>query len=80
MLKNFKNTITDLAFSAVNYAENKLSTATGKEKKQIAITFLIEKLAIPNVIKPFAALFFSKFIDNAIEQAVKYLNQVKNED
>ena len=34
MLNNLKEIITDLAFSAVNYAENALSTSSGQDKKR----------------------------------------------
>ncbi|MBR1680373.1 hypothetical protein IJ707_01125 [bacterium] len=80
MFENLKDTITDLAYSAVTYAENKLETSTGKEKKRTAVNYVINKLALPPVLKPFIALLLSSFIDNAIEKAVKYINQVKYED
>ena len=80
MFENFKDTITDLAFSAVNYAENALSTSSGKEKKHAAITFLVNKLMLPPYLKPLIVLCFSGFIDTAVEKAVEYMNQVKNED
>ena len=80
MFKNFKNNISDLAYSAVNYAENVLSTATGQEKKQAAISFVVSKLAIPSTFKPIVILLFTNFIDNAIEKAVEYMHKVRNED
>lgn len=80
MFKNFKDTITDLAYSAVNYAEKAMATASGKEKKRAAVDFLVNKLVLPYPIKPFIVFFFNKFIDKAIEKAVDCMNQIKNED
>ncbi|MGN1125476.1 MAG: hypothetical protein ACI4SM_04750 [Candidatus Gastranaerophilaceae bacterium] len=80
MFENFKDTVSDLAFSAVSYAEEKLSTASGKEKKRMAIEFLICKLPIPIPFKGLASILFAKLIDTAIEKAVSYMNQVKYED
>ena len=80
MFKNFKTTIKELAVSAVNYAENALNSSSGKEKKEAAIAFVVEKLALPPVLKPVIILLFSNFIDNAIETAVTYMKKVRNED
>ena len=80
MFKKFKDNIMDIAFSAVYYAENALSAASGKEKKRAAIAFLVEKLSLPYPIRPIVTILFSNFIDKAIEKAVDYMNQVKNED
>lgn len=80
MFKTLKNTITDLAKLAVNYAENKLSTSTGKEKKKLAVNYVVNKLVVPPVFKPFLVIFFSSFIDKSIEKAVEYMKQLQNED
>ena len=80
MFKKFKEKIKELAGYAVNYAENKLSTSSGKEKKQAAIAFIVERLEFPPMFKPFVIMLFTRFIDNAIEKAVEYMNRVRNED
>lgn len=79
MFKKLKETITDLAYSAVSYAENKLSTSSGQEKKRMAISFLISKLPVASPFKPAIVFFLTEFIDNAIETAVKFMNEVRNE-
>ncbi len=80
ILDKIKETITDLAYSAVSYAENSLSTSSGQEKKRLAITFVVNKLAIATPFKPFVIFILTDFIDNAIEKAVEYMNEVRNED
>lgn len=80
ILDKIKETISDLAYSAVSYAENSLSTSSGKEKKRLAITFLVNKLAIATPFKPFIIFILTDFIDKAIENAVEYMNEVRNED
>lgn len=79
MFEKFKDKITDLAYSAVNYAENALSTSSGKEKKQAAIAFVISRIPVLQPVKPIVVLVLSKFIDTAIEKAVAYMNEVRNE-
>lgn len=80
MFKEVKNTINDLAYMAVIYADKKLTTSSGKEKKKTAVNYILNRLNLPSVLKPFLGLFFSKFIDRAIEKSVAYMKQIKNED
>ncbi len=80
MFEQLKDKITDLAYIAVNHAEKKLETSTGQEKKKAAIIYLVNRLCFPPLFKPFLILLFNNFIDNAIEKAVEYMNQLKNED
>lgn len=80
MLKKIKETITDLAYSAVSYAENALTTSSGQEKKRTAIAFVVNKLAVGSPFKPLLVFLLTNFIDEAIEQAVEYMNTVRNED
>ncbi len=80
MFKKFRDTIADLAYIAVNYAENTLTSASGKEKKREAISFLVNKLEIASPFKPLVIFLFTNFIDKSIEKAVEYMNQIKNED
>lgn len=77
MFNNLKNTITDLAFSAVTVAEETLATATGYEKKAAAIDYVVSMIPVPVVFKSAISFLLSKFIDEAIEKAVEYMNSIK---
>jgi len=78
MFDNIKSKITDLAYTAVNMAEETLTTATGKEKKAAAIDYIISMLPVSSFVKSIISVLLSKFIDEAVENAVKYLKSVKN--
>lgn len=78
MFKNIKNVIQELAYSAVNVAEQSLVSKTGKEKKEVALEYVISMLPIMPTIKPFMVFVLSKIIDEAIEHAVKYMHDIKN--
>jgi hypothetical protein len=80
MLTKIKETIKELAFSAVNYAENALSTQSGKEKKRAAIEFVVTRLPFPQPFKSIIGLLLSKIIDAAIENSVEYVKTLKKED
>ncbi len=80
MFKNLKNTITELAYSAVNVAEQSIECSSGQEKKVVAIEYLVSMLPILPPLKSIAVLLLSKIIDEAVEQAVKYMNDVKNKE
>ena len=77
MFNNLKNTITELAYSAVTMAEDTLGTSTGKEKKIAAIEYIISMLPIPLIFKSIISAILSKFIDEAVERAVEYMKNVK---
>ncbi len=78
MFSNLKNTITDLAYSAVIMTEEKLSTSTGQEKKSAAIEYIVSMLPVPFIFKGIISVFLSKFIDEAIEKSVEYMKSVKS--
>lgn len=80
MFKYLKDTISDLAYSAVSYAEGALNTASGQTKKRTAIEFVVNRIPVPLPFKPIVAFLLATFIDEAIEKAVTYMNQVKYED
>lgn len=75
MFNNFKIKIKELAKSAVNNAEEILGSNKGKQKKEMAIKFVIEKLPVPIVLKPIISIMLSSFIDEAIEFAVTYMKR-----
>jgi len=78
MFKNLKTTISELAYSAVNMAEQSLDTACGQDKKNLAIEYVISMLPILPPMKKMVVVLLSGFIDAAIEKAVGYMNDMKN--
>ncbi len=78
MFSNLKLTITELAYAAVNMAEETLDSATGKDKKIAAIEYIVSMLPIISPFRSIIAVILSKFIDEAIEKAVTYMNSIKN--
>ena len=78
MLINLKNTITELAYAAVNMAEETLDTSTGKEKKTAAIEYIVSMLPLVSPFKGIISVVLSKFIDEAVEKAVSYMKSIKN--
>lgn len=78
MFSDIKGKITDLAYTAVNMAEDTLSTSSGKEKKEAAIDYIISMLPISSVLKKIIAIILSKFIDEAVENALVYMKSIKN--
>ena len=71
MFKNIKKIITELAKNAVSVAEKELGSGRGQQKKQMAISYILEHM-------PFSA-FLSKFIDDVIENIVQQINQQQKE-
>lgn len=80
MFSNLKNKITELAYKAVSMAEDTLNTSTGQEKKSAAIDYIISMLPVPSILKIVASTLLSKFIDEAVENAVTYMKSVKNSE
>lgn len=78
MFSNIKNTITELAYAAVNMAEDTLSTETGKEKKAAAIEYVVSMLPLVSPFKKVVSVILSRFIDDSVEKAVTYMNSIKN--
>ena len=78
MFSNLKNKITELAYAAVNMAEDTLDSASGQEKKAAAIDYITSMLPIIQPFKSIISVILSKFIDEAIEKAVTYMNDIKN--
>jgi len=76
MLKNLKIQIKELAKSAVIIAEKSLGSNTGKQKKKMAIEYIINHISMPVFLKPFISLLLSSFIDDAVEFAVEYMEVI----
>lgn len=80
MFNNLKKSITELAYAAVNMAEETLCGASGREKKTVAIEYVLSMLPIISPFKGIIAVVLSKFIDEAIEKAVEYMKSVKTSE
>ena len=78
MFKNTKKTIEELAYSAVSAAEQTLESASGEEKREMAVKYVVSMLPIVEPFKTIVVKLLAKFIDEAIEHAVSYMKQVKN--
>lgn len=80
MFNNLKNTITELAYAAVNMVEETLDSATGQDKKQAAIEYIVSMLPVIYPFRSIISILLSKFIDEAVEKAVAYLKSIKNSE
>ena len=80
MFVNIKSRITELAYAAVSMAEETLDTAPGREKKSAAIDYVVSMLPIVSPFKGIISFVLSKFIDEAVEKAVEYMNSIKNSE
>lgn len=76
MFDNLKESIKELAKTAVIKAEEALGSNKGQQKKEMAIKYIVDKIPVPALFKPIISLLLSSFIDDAIELAVEYM---KNE-
>lgn len=80
MFNNLKSTITELAYAAVNMAEETLGSATGKDKKAAAIEYIVSMLPVISPFKAIITIVLSKFIDESVEKAVEYMQSIKNSE
>ncbi len=78
MFISLKATIKELAYSAVIMAEETLSSSNGQSKKTAAIEYIISMLPIPSMFKCIISIILSKFIDEAVENAVTYMKDIQN--
>lgn len=76
MFNSIKKSIKDLAKSAVVIAENTLGSNKGKEKKKMAINYIVNRIPVPELFKPLISAVFSSFIDDAVEFAVEYMEAI----
>lgn len=75
MFKNTKLKIVKLAKIAVYKAEEALGSNAGKQKKDLAIKYVIERLPVPTIVKPLILVVFSSFLDETIEFAVELMKK-----
>ena len=75
--KLFKNTVKKLSDEAVKAVEESIGAGKGKEKKKLAVSYVIDKLPVPGIFKPALKVLLSDLIDESIEFAVRRLNAAK---
>lgn len=76
MFSNLKKQIKELARNAVLVAETELGSNKGKEKKQLAINYILKNLPISGILKQIVAILLSGFIDDVVEISVAYMNSL----
>lgn len=76
MLTSIKSLIKELAKNAVLIAEKELGSGKGQQKKQMAISYVLEHLPFSGFSKSLISIFLSKFIDDVIESLVIKLNNL----
>ncbi len=74
MFKNLKLKIKEIAMHAVQLAEDTLGSNKGKEKKALAIEYIVSHIPIIAPLQRLIAMLLSSFIDDAVEFAVQYMN------
>jgi len=79
MFSKIKKQIKELAKNAVIAAEKELGSGRGKEKKQMAVNYVIEHLPFSEFVKNIIGILLSSFIDDAVEIAVNYLSKTEGE-
>lgn len=77
---DLKKKIKELAYTAVSMAEKTLNSASGQEKKSAAIEYVIAMLPAPFIFKGIVSVLLSEFIDESVENAVEYMQSVKNSE
>lgn len=79
LLKRYEKEIYELADRAVTEAEIFLGSGKGKEKKQMAVDFVLKYLPLPSYLvflKPLINKALLEMIDKAIEHCVEKLNEI----
>ncbi len=76
MFKNVKNQIKELAKKAVKVAETQLGSGQGQAKKKLAIEYILKNLPLPTFVKSIISIF----IDDVIEIAVHYMQNMPKEE
>lgn len=79
MFIKFKKMIFNLARNAVIVAESELGSGNGALKKQNAIRYVAEHLPVSPFVRGIICSLLSRFIDDAIEIAVEYMNSLPKE-
>lgn len=80
MFSKFKETIKELAYTAVLKAEDALGSKQGQQKKEMALNYIIKNISLPSLIKTIIVKLLSSFIDDTIELAVEYMKNHNSEE
>ena len=78
LLKKYEKQIYELADRAVKEAEIFLGSGKGKEKKQMAVDFVLRFLPLPPYLvflRPLIAKALNGLIDKAVEHCVDKMNE-----
>ena len=81
LLKKYEKQIYKLADRAVKEAEIFLGSGKGKEKKEMAVSFILKYLPLPvwlQWLKPLINDALNKLVDKAIEECVEKMNETLN--
>ena len=76
MFSNVKNKIKELAKKAVFVAEAELGSGKGQEKKALAISYVVNRLPFPTIVKNIVSILLSSFIDDVVEISVDYMKSL----
>ena len=76
--KNIKCLVKEIAKNAVFLAEKELGNGKGKEKKELAIKYVVKNLPFSDILKPLVSMLLSKFIDDVIEISVTYMKSLQD--
>jgi len=79
MFIKLKEIILNLAKNAVLVAESELGSGKGQAKKRLAIEYIVNNLPFSAFVRTVISAFLSKFIDDAVEIAVEYMNSLQKE-
>lgn len=79
MFDNLKSKIKEIAVAAVEFAEETLGSNKGKQKKEMAVQYIVSRIPVIQPFKTLIAMLLSSFIDDAVEFAVQYMKSVREE-
>ena len=75
MFENIKATIKEVSITAVKAAEEALGSNKGKQKKAMAINYIVSKIPVASPFQRLVAMLLSSFIDDAVELAVQLMTE-----
>lgn len=73
MFKNIKKQIKELAKNAVLIAETEMGSGKGKEKKEMAVNYVVNNLSCSAPVKIIISILLSGFIDDVIEISARLM-------
>ena len=76
--KKIEKILLKIAYEAVCYAETLIGSGKGKEKKEKAIEYVLDRLPLSlKILKPLLRQWLNNIVDAAIEKAVDMLHSVQ---